>query len=33
MDCFFLMGVLTLVSAPLVWLTQKYKVGGAGPAH
>jgi MFS transporter, DHA2 family, multidrug resistance protein len=28
MDCFFLLGVITLAAAPLVFLTNKFKVGG-----
>jgi DHA2 family multidrug resistance protein len=28
MDCFFLLGVITLIAAPLVFLTNKFKVGG-----
>ena len=28
MDCFFILGVITLVSAPLVFLTTKFRVGG-----
>jgi DHA2 family multidrug resistance protein len=32
MDCFHLMGVITLIAAPLVLLTKKFKVGGKAPA-
>jgi MFS transporter, DHA2 family, multidrug resistance protein len=28
MDCFFLLGVITLIAAPLVFLTNKFKTGG-----
>ena len=31
MDCFHIIGVVTLVAAPLVWLTRNFKVGG-GPS-
>ena len=31
MDCFHIIGVVTLVAAPLVWLTRSFKVGG-GPS-
>jgi len=34
MDCFFILGVMTLAAAPLVWVTQNFKVGGKAPeAH
>jgi len=34
MDCFFILGVMTLVAAPLVWVTQNFRVGGKAPeAH
>jgi DHA2 family multidrug resistance protein len=33
MDCFFVLGVVTLAAAPLVWLTRKFKPGGAAAAH
>jgi len=34
MDCFFVLGVMTLAAAPLVWVTQNFKVGGKAPeAH
>ncbi len=33
MDCFHLIGVLTLVAAPLVLLTRSFKVGGASGGH
>ena len=32
MDCFFIIGVATLVAAPLVLLTKNFKVGGKAPA-
>ena len=32
MDCFYVIGVLTLVAAPLVLLTKPFKVGGGGGA-
>jgi MFS transporter, DHA2 family, multidrug resistance protein len=32
MDCFFIIGVVTLVAAPLVLLTKNFKVGGKAPA-
>jgi DHA2 family multidrug resistance protein len=32
MDCFYLIGVVTLVAAPLVLLTRYFKVGGGAPA-
>ena len=31
MDCFHIIGVVTLIAAPLVWLTRTFKVGG-GPS-
>jgi MFS transporter, DHA2 family, multidrug resistance protein len=31
MDCFHIIGVVTLVAAPLVWLTKNFKVGGKVP--
>jgi len=31
MDCFHMIGVVTLVAAPLVWLTKNFKVGGKVP--
>jgi DHA2 family multidrug resistance protein len=31
MDCFHLIGVVTLMAAPLVWLTKNFKVGGKVP--
>ena len=33
MDCFLVLGVVTLATAPLVWLTRKFKPGGAAAAH
>ena len=32
MDCFFLLGVITLVVAPLALLTKYFKVGGGSSA-
>ena len=32
MDCFHLLGVLTLIAAPLVLLTKSFKLGGKAPA-
>jgi DHA2 family multidrug resistance protein len=32
MDCFFIIGVMTLVAAPLVLFTKKFTVGGKAPA-
>jgi MFS transporter, DHA2 family, multidrug resistance protein len=32
MDCFHIIGVVTLIAAPLVWLTRNFKVGGDAPA-
>jgi DHA2 family multidrug resistance protein len=32
MDCFFIIGVMTLVAAPIVSLTKNFKVGGKAPA-
>jgi DHA2 family multidrug resistance protein len=32
MDCFFIIGVVTLVAAPLTLLTKSFKVGGKAPA-
>ncbi|HEY0307304.1 MAG TPA: DHA2 family efflux MFS transporter permease subunit, partial [Acidobacteriaceae bacterium] len=32
MDCFFALGVITLVAAPLVLLTKRFSVGGKAPA-
>jgi DHA2 family multidrug resistance protein len=31
MDCFHIIGVVTLIAAPLVWLTNNFKVGGKVP--
>jgi len=33
MDCFYIIGIVTLVAAPLVLLTRKFKLGGSAPAH
>jgi DHA2 family multidrug resistance protein len=32
MDCFYIIGVITLIAAPLVLLTKKFKVGGKATA-
>jgi MFS transporter, DHA2 family, multidrug resistance protein len=32
MDCFHLIGIITLVAAPLVLLTRRFKLGGRAPA-
>lgn len=32
MDCFFMIGVMTLIAAPLVLLTKNFKLGGKAPA-
>jgi MFS transporter, DHA2 family, multidrug resistance protein len=32
MDCFYVLGVMTLIAAPLVLLTKNFKVGGKAPA-
>jgi DHA2 family multidrug resistance protein len=32
MDCFFIIGVMTLIAAPIVLLTKNFKVGGKAPA-
>jgi DHA2 family multidrug resistance protein len=32
MDCFYIMGVITLIAAPIVLLTKKFKVGGKATA-
>jgi MFS transporter, DHA2 family, multidrug resistance protein len=32
MDCFFVIGVLTLIAAPLILFTKKFKMGGKAPA-
>jgi DHA2 family multidrug resistance protein len=32
MDCFFIIGVITLIAAPIVLLTKNFKVGGKAPA-
>ena len=32
MDCFYVVGIVTLVAAPLVLLTRHFKVGGRAPA-
>jgi DHA2 family multidrug resistance protein len=32
MDCFTILGVMTLVAAPLALMTRKFKVGGQGTA-
>ena len=31
MDCFHIVGVVTLLAAPLVWYTKNFKVGGKVP--
>jgi len=31
MDCFHIIGVVTLIAAPLVWLTKSFKLGGKAP--
>ncbi|MGA7158241.1 MAG: DHA2 family efflux MFS transporter permease subunit [Acidobacteriaceae bacterium] len=31
MDCFYIIGVVTFVAAPLVWLTRPFKLGGKAP--
>jgi DHA2 family multidrug resistance protein len=31
MDCFHIIGVVTLIAAPLVWLTANFRVGGKAP--
>jgi DHA2 family multidrug resistance protein len=31
MDCFHIIGIVTLIAAPLVWLTRNFKVGGKVP--
>ena len=34
MDCFHILGVVTLIAAPLVLLTRNFKLGGKAPeAH
>jgi DHA2 family multidrug resistance protein len=32
MDCFYLLGLMTLIAAPVVLLTRNFKVGGKAPA-
>ncbi len=32
MDCFHVIGVVTLIAAPLVLLTKHFKIGGSAPA-
>jgi DHA2 family multidrug resistance protein len=32
MDCFYLLGMMTLIAAPVVLLTRNFKVGGKAPA-
>ncbi len=32
MDCFYVLGVITLIAAPVVLLTKNFKVGGKAPA-
>jgi MFS transporter, DHA2 family, multidrug resistance protein len=32
MDCFYVLGILTLIAAPLALLTKNFKVGGKAPA-
>jgi DHA2 family multidrug resistance protein len=32
MDCFYVLGLITLIAAPLVLLTKNFKVGGKAPA-
>lgn len=31
MDCFHVMGILTLIAAPLVLLTRSFRAGGKAP--
>ncbi len=31
MDCFHIIGAVTLVAAPLVWVTKNFKIGGKAP--
>ena len=31
MDCFHIVGVVTLIAAPLVWLTHNFHAGGKAP--
>jgi DHA2 family multidrug resistance protein len=33
MDCFYIIGVVTFIAAPLVFLTKNFKSGGSSPAH
>jgi DHA2 family multidrug resistance protein len=32
MDCFYIIGIITLVAAPVVLLTRKFRIGGGAPA-
>jgi DHA2 family multidrug resistance protein len=32
MDCFHIIGVITLIAAPLVFVTKKFRVGGGSTA-
>jgi DHA2 family multidrug resistance protein len=33
MDCFHIIGVITLIAAPVVLLTNRFRIGGGGAAH
>jgi MFS transporter, DHA2 family, multidrug resistance protein len=32
MDCFYIIGIITLIAAPIVLLTRKFRIGGGAPA-
>ena len=32
MDCFYFIGIITLIAAPIVLLTRKFRLGGGAPA-
>jgi DHA2 family multidrug resistance protein len=32
MDCFHIIGIITLIAAPIVLLTKNFKTGGKAPA-
>jgi DHA2 family multidrug resistance protein len=32
MDCFYIIGIITLIAAPIVLLTRKFQLGGGAPA-
>ena len=32
MDCFYIIAIITLIAAPVVLLTRKFRLGGGAPA-